>query len=250
MEQGGPQLRGDADGERRAPRHSASAPTRLGLTLRSVVLRPREGYAAAKRTGERRARAGERLPEGAAPYVLSAAGGAALMCLWLKLGALSGLRQARTADYDAGLVLAAVVVGALLSVSGQMMWGAVGPWVVARLGGRARPRDLRLAWGASFFPLVGVLALLPLDLVIVGRGTFGSDPLSDRIATAWAALSIALGLALLVWSAWLFLRGVEVASELRLGRALPAALAGGLCLVASIAGLAAVGTLAAPGTPL
>ena len=200
------------------------------MTLRSVALSPRDGYAAAKRTGERRARAGERLPEGLSPYVLSAAGGAALMCLWLKLGALLGLRESRLEQYDGALVVAALLLGVSISLAGQALWGALGPPLVQRLGGCARSRDLRLVWGASSFPLVGVLALLPLDLLIVGRAVFSVDPVGDAIATAWASASIALGLALLAWSGWLFLRGVQVASDLRLRRALPAAVAGGLCV--------------------
>ncbi len=231
---------------REAPRPSRhlEASTRLGLTLRSVMLRPRDGYASAKRAGERRARAGDRLPEGASPYVLTATGGAALMCLWLKLGALVGLREANRTEFDGGVVAAAILLGALLGLCGQALWGSIGPWLVARLGGTARGRDLRVAWGAAALPLVGMLVLLPLDLAIVGPGVFGSDPLSDSIATAWAAISIAFGVALTAWSAWLLVRGVEVASRLRLRWALPAAVIGALCVVAAIGGLIAVGALA------
>ena len=243
MDQGGERLSRSL-GERDAPRHSARASARLGLTLRSVLLSPRDGYAAAKRTGERRARAGERMPEGASPYVLAAAGGAALMCLWLKLGALVGLRDARLEQYDGPLVVAALLLGATISLTGQALWGALGPPIAQRLGGRARPRDLRLVWGASFFPLVGVLALLPLDLLIVGRGVFSVDPVGDAISTAWASLSIAVGLALLAWSAWLFLRGVQVASDLRLHRALPASVAGALCFAVLMGFLVVVDRLA------
>ena len=234
-------------GQHSPPRHRATTPTRLGLTLRSVALSPRAGYSSAKRTGERRARAGERLPEGVAPYVLAAAGGAALMCLWLKLGALTGLRQARIGQYDAAVVVAALLLGVVVSLTGQMLWGSLGPRVVKRLGGEAKPRDLRLVWGASFFPLMGVLALLPFDLVIVGTGIFTVDPLPDPIATAWAALSISVGVALLIWSGWVFLRGVEVASGLRLRRALVAASVGGLCFLAIVVALVVLDRLAAAG---
>ncbi|MFN2490772.1 MAG: YIP1 family protein [Actinomycetota bacterium] len=240
---------GRSRGDGPARRH-AHASVRLGLTLRSVVLRPREGYAAAMRTGERRARAGERLPEGVTPYVLALAGGAAGMCLWLKFGALAGLRHARVADFDSGVLIAALLVGVVLGLAGQVLWGAVGSWCVARLGGRARARDLRLAWGASALPLVGVLVLLAPDLILAGPGVFTIDPLGDAIATAWAALSIAVGIALAVWSLWLFVRGVEVASGLRLRRAVPAVLAGAACFALLAGGLAMAGTLVASKTVL
>ena len=235
--------------ERPGARHSASASARLGLTLRSVILSPRDGYAAAKRTGERRARAGERLPEGFAPYVLSLAGGAAFMCLWLKLGALAGWRDARVARFDAGVIVAALLFGTVISLTGQVLWGVLGPKLIARLGGEARPRDLRLGWGAAFFPSVAVLALLPLDLMIVGRGVFSVDPLADPIATAWAAVSIAVGVALLAWSAWLFLRGVQVASALRMRWALVAAFGAAVCAAAPVGGLVLLERLASGGTP-
>src|SRR5688500_1684020 len=49
---------------------------RLGLTLRSVLLSPHDGFAAALKSTERRSRAGRRPAEGLAPYVLAAVGGA------------------------------------------------------------------------------------------------------------------------------------------------------------------------------
>ncbi|CAN5566205.1 hypothetical protein BH24ACT26_BH24ACT26_00860 [soil metagenome] len=229
--------------------HRPAGPMRLGLTLRSVALCPRDGYAAAKRTGERRARAGERLPEGVSPYVLALVGGAAVMCLWLKVGALGGLRDATSAGIDGAVVASALVLGGLLSVAGQFLWGAAGPRLLLRLGGHARGRDLRLAWGASAFPLVGVLLLLPLDLVLVGPSVFAIDPLSDSIATAWAALSIAVGVALAAWSLWLFLRGVEVASGLRLRRAAPAALLGTGGFALLVYAVALLSSLAMSRTP-
>jgi hypothetical protein len=171
------------------------------------------------------------------------------MCLWLKLGALAGWRTARVARFDTGLVVAALLLGTAISLSGQMLWGALGPRLVARLGGEARARDLRLGWGAAFFPSVGVLALLPLDLMIVGRGVFSIDPLADPIATAWAATSIALGVALLAWSAWLFLRGVQVASSLRMRWALLASLGAAFCAAAPVGGLVLIERLMSGGAP-
>jgi hypothetical protein len=231
----------------RSARHRAGASARLGLTLRSVALSPREGYAAALRTGERRARAGERLPEGTAPYVLAVVGGAAAMCLWLKVGALVGARDATAADTDGSLVAGAIALGGLLGGGGQLLWGALGPWLVGRFGGRARGRDLRLGWGASALPLVGVALLLPLDLALVGPAVFAADALGDSIAQGWAALSVALGVALAGWSAWLFLRSVEVAGDLRFVRAAGAALLGATCIGSLVYALMLAGDALAAG---
>jgi hypothetical protein len=223
------------------PHRRHSAPVRLGLTLRSVLLVPRDGFAAAIRTAERRARAGERLAEGTAPYVLAAAGGAGAMMAWLKVGALAGWRSAAAARLEPGVLPSAVVLGALLGVAAQLAWGAAGPPLAARLGGGARPRDLRLVWGASGLPQTFALAvLLPGDLVIVGPAAFTSDPLRDPVATMWAALSIALGLALVVWSAWIFVRGVEVATGLEWRRAIVMGLWGALCAGVLVAALTLV----------
>jgi hypothetical protein len=155
------------------------------------------------------------------------------MGLWLKLGALAGLRTTGGGEVDAVVVAASFVLGAALGVAGQLLWGAVGPWIVARVGGDARARDLRLAWGASALPLAGVLLLLPLDAALVGSAVFAVDAVGDSIARGWAALSIACGVALALWSLWLFARGVEVAAGLRPGRA-------ALAVVVCIAGCAAL----------
>ena len=69
-------------------RERSHASARLGLTLRSVLVAPRDGFQAALAAADRRARAGLRPAEGMAPVVLSAFGGAALALLWLKIGAL------------------------------------------------------------------------------------------------------------------------------------------------------------------
>ena len=227
----------------REARHRAAAPTRLGLTLRSVALVPRAGYAAAFRTSERRARAAERPAEGYAPYVLALLGGVAAMALWLKLGGLAGWRGGR-ASAGSDVLFAALALGAPLSVGAQFLWGAVGPPAAARLGGAAEARDLRLAWGASALPQAFVvLVLLTLDLAIVGPAAFAGAPLADPVARAWAALSLAGAGACAAWSSWLFVRGVEVASGLGLLRAAGLAAVAGACALVSVAPLLVAGAL-------
>jgi hypothetical protein len=226
--------------------HPSSA-ARLGLTLRSVMLTPRAGYASAFRAAERRERAGERLPEGVTPYVLAALGGAGAMCLWLKLGALVGWRTVGAGAFDAGMLSGALAIGALLSVACQHAWGALGPRLATRLGGRARARDLRLAWGAAAFPLVFILILVPVDLSVAGPAAFTIAPLADSVVTAWVALSSALATALGLWSAWLFLRGTEVATSLRWRVSVLVALGAGICVALITGACAWAGRVAVSG---
>lgn len=248
MGQGGARLsrEGRTSAFAHAARDRAGAPTRLGLTLRSVVLVPREGFRAAMRTSERRARAGERPAAGYAPYVLAAVGGAAVMALWLKLSALARVRAFPAEDTDRGLVIAALALGALLGLAGQAAWGALGPLLARRLGTPAEGRDLRLAWGAAVLPLaIATCALLPLDLLLVGPAAFATDPPADPVARAWAALSIALTLSAAMWSAWLFLRGVQVAADVRLRRAVVMASLVPVTAAALAAALLLLGALSA-----
>ena len=165
---------------------------RLGLTLRSVLLSPKAGFDAALAHADRRDRTGSRPPEGIAPTFLGALGGASLSLLWLKVGALMGVREVCSASYLTGFIVAAGVLGALLGVLTQSLWGA------------------------SLLPQVFPLfILLPLDLLIVGRDTFTTAELVDPVSTAWAAFSIAIGLSALVWTLLLLVRGVQSASSLR-----------------------------------
>jgi hypothetical protein len=225
--------------------HLSSA-ARLGLTLRAVMLTPRSGYASAFKAAERRERTGASVAEGRTPYVLAALGGAGAMTLWLKLGAW---RTAGADAFDRGVLVGALVVGGLASVAGQFAWGAVGPALAGRLGGRARPRDLRLAWGAAAFPQVFILLLVPVDVAVAGPAAFTTAPLADSIVTAWAALSVAVGASLATWSAWLFLRGVEVATGLRLGRAAVVTVGAATCLALVIGAFAWAGSLAISRAP-
>jgi hypothetical protein len=225
----------------RVPADSARASVRLGLVLRSILVAPRVGFESALEASRRRARINARGSEGAAPFVLAAVGGASLMLLWLKLGGMADLRAVGPRAYDPGLLVAALVAGALVGLGAQWLWSEA----VARVGGAtlrglvrrrevdpaeargasartdgASARELRLVWGAAAFPQVlPLFVLLPLDLVIVGPGVFATAPLSDSLSTAWAALSVALGVAIAMWSAFLFVRGVQVVTGFGPGRA-------------------------------
>jgi hypothetical protein len=227
--------RGDA-------RHSA----RLGLTLRSILLSPAAGFSSALRTSERRSRAGRRPAEGWAPVVLTAIGGASLASLWLKVGALVGLREvcrdARLVSYLA----ATLVLGSLLALIAYAIWGAAGPSVSRMLRGSGSSAGLRLVWGAALLPQVfALIVLLPLDLAIVGMDTFTTSSLADPLSTAWAAFSIALSVSLAVWSLFLLVRGMEVVAELPVARAAACAAGAALCLLLMVGVLAAL-TLLAP----
>ena len=196
-----------------ARRSRASA--RLGLTLRSVLLTPREGFDAALGALERRAATSARASEGGAPLVLSFLGGAGAMLAWLKLGALVGLRTSLPDDFEWGLLGAALALGGLLYVTAQVLWGISGPLVAAAMRGDAASSALRLVWGAAAFPLALGLLLLPIDLLAAGPEALSTVGPASTIGTAWAALSIALQVALALWSLYLVVRGAEVAAGVR-----------------------------------
>lgn len=222
----------------------AQASAQLGFTLRSVLLSPRAGFAQVFRVTRKREQAGMRPVEGVAPYVLAALGGSALMLLWLKLGSMLGVREVASAEFKWSYLIVAGVAGALLALVAQLVWGYLGAGSVRMVGGHSPARDLRVVWGASAFPqVIGLVALLPLDLMIVGQDTFTSEKLVDPLSTGWAALSIALSLSLAVWSLFIFVRGVEVASSVSLFKALGITLVGVLVL-AAIAGGCVVGAAA------
>ncbi|MFN2388595.1 MAG: hypothetical protein ABR575_03160 [Actinomycetota bacterium] len=186
------------------PTEPARRSAELGLVLRKVLLAPDDGFRSAAAVAGRRRRAGVRPVEGRAPRILALVGGASLMLLWLKLGALLGVRSVTAGDYRVGYLVAAVVLGGVLGLLAQLLWAAAvfGP-VIARLGGSVQAAELRLVWGAASFPLaLGSVVLLPIDLVLAGPGIFTSERLGT-VATAWAALSIALSVSIAVW--WLFL---------------------------------------------
>jgi hypothetical protein len=215
------------------------ASARLGLTLRSVLLSPRDGFRAAMKALARRAAAGERPAAGYTPYVLAAIGGAAAAVLWLKVGAIAGTRDVARASYRWDFVVATLVLGAVVALIAQAMWGVVGTYVVRALGGNVQPSALRLVWGAASLPhVVALLVLLPLDLVIAGPDALTSERLADPLATVWSALSLSLGLALGAWSLFLIERGVETASGLRSLRASVGVIVAIACLAAVVGGTA------------
>ena len=201
-------------------RHAATAPgagatarasARLGLTLRAVLITPKQGFESAMAAADRRARAARKPAEGVTPYVLSALGGAALFVLWLKIGALFDLREAPRSSFRSAYLIGVVGVGAVLGVVCQAIWAGASSWI---LGSDAAPRrNLRLLWGAAALPQVFALLLLPLDLLVAGPGAFTTTRLEDPLGAAWAASSIALGGAFAVWAAYLFVRGVGITSK-------------------------------------
>ncbi len=217
-------------------RTASADPTRLGSTLRSILLRPEDGFAGAIEIANERARDDATPDEGYAPTVLTALGGASLMATWLKVGGMLDRRQVPAEDFswlNLGLALA---LGSILALIALFLWGRVGPITYGAMHARASRRDLRIVWGAAWFPQVlGGFILLPLDLLIVGPGSFTTDSLGDSLSTAWAAFSIAIALALVFWSLYLFVKGTEVAADVRVGRSTVGVAVGGLCLAALVA---------------
>lgn len=170
------------------------------------------------------------------------------MLLWLKIGALAGLREVARVEFRWSYLVVAAVAGALLALIAQLVWGYAGAAIVRALGGSVPARNLRIVWGASAFPQVFALVLLlPLDLLIVGPDTFTSERLTDPLATGWAAVSIALAMSLTVWSGYIFVRGIERAGSVTIPRAVAVALSGALVLGAIVA--ASAGGAAALGGP-
>lgn len=198
----------------------AASSAHLGATLRTVLLAPRAGFESALRTTRRRKRLNKPRPEGVAPYILSVVGGASAAFLWLKVSPLAGLRADSPLHFRWQYLVAAGILGALLMVAGQFLWGALGPRLLRPLGFDTEPRELRLVWGASAFPQVFALFLLvPMDLAIVGPATFMNARVDDAVSGGWAALSVALAVAMGIWSMWVFVRGMQVAGGVSAGRA-------------------------------
>jgi hypothetical protein len=181
---------------------------------------------------DRRRRTGAAVPEGAPPYVLTALGGGSLALLWLKLGGLVGARRVSAADFGWDLVIVVTIGGALICLVAQLVWGALGPHVAVSVGGRSEQSRLRAVWGLALFPqVISLMLLLPIDVLLVGRQTFTTEHLTDRLATAWAALSIAFALSLAAWSIFLLFRGVQSAMGLRAWSAVAATVIA-MCILA------------------
>ncbi len=210
----------------------------LGATLRTVLVAPTAGFESARRAAERRVRAGDLPAEGYTPYVLSAAGGATLFLLWLKLSSLLGFRDVAPEDFRWGFLVGAGLIGAILALLGQMVWGRIGRWVLKMFGTDVRPGDLRMVWGAAAGPQIfGILLLLPIDLLVVGPEAFTSATLNDPVSSGWASLSIALGVALAVWSGGLFLKGVQVVAKVRWPVLVAASTVAAVCLTVVVIGI-------------
>jgi hypothetical protein len=148
------------------------------------------------------------------------------MALWLKLSSLLGIREVAAEDFRWDLFVAALVAGSLIAFAAQWLWGGV----AGLAGARSRPLELRLVWGTAAFPsVVALLVLLPLDVLIVGPEAYTSEQIGDPVATAWAAISIALTLAATAWSIWIFVRGVQAATSKR-ARAIGVSLLAPVCV--------------------
>ena len=193
------------------PRHSLH----LGRTFRSIMFAPRQGFESAFKIARRRARAGDVPVEGHAPMMFSAFAGASVMLLWLKVGGLIDVRDATRSDFRWPYLVIALLVGVLLGIAVQRAWGWVGTRLIDALRAETSSWQQRLIWGAASFPqIVTLFVLLPLDLLIVGAGAFTTDRLNETYRTVWAAFSISISLALVLWSLYLFARGIAVATEM------------------------------------
>jgi hypothetical protein len=158
------------------------------------------------------------------------------MLLWLKLSGALGVRE--VAVFRWSYLVGALVVGAALGLLVQAVWALVGTRVTRVLGFETRPSELRLVWGGSALPQVFTLVvLLPLDLMIAGQTTFTTARFADSLSAAWASLSVALAVALCVWSLYLFVRGTQVATQMSLTRVALMTFLAALCLIA-VGGLA------------
>ena len=150
---------------------------------------------------------------------------------WLKIGGLLGGRDVDPTQFGSAELVFALTTGAALAMLGQAVFGVVAPLVARAFGGALAGRDTRVVWGASAFPQVfTVLVLLPLDLIIVGPEIFATTKPGDSLATGWAAISLALGLLITVWSLSLFVRGMQVVAHLDLVHAIGAVVVAGACL--------------------
>jgi hypothetical protein len=208
----------------------------LGATLRSVLIAPTAGFEAARRLIKKRTRANSHPVEGYTPYVLSFAGGAAMFVLWLKLSALFELRDVAPAEFRWGFLVAGGIGAGLLTLTAQFLWGWLAPAVSRGRDGAAG--SFRLIWGAAAFPqLLALALLLPADILIVGPEAFTSGRPADSVSSAWAALSIALGVVLAVWSAVLMVKGARVVAGASRGRAIGACALAGLCLGVIVTGV-------------
>lgn len=202
----------------------ARGSTDFGATVRGVLFSPASGFVPALKRAETCA-------EGASTYVLGALGGAAAMTLWLKVRGLLGFRKFSVADFDWGVFVGALVLGAVVTVAAQVLWGFVAPHAGGPDAGS--PRSFRSVWALSAFPqLPALLVLLPLDVLLVGGRAFTTDSAGDSVTAAWVAISTALSVSLAVWSAYLFARGTHAATRASSARSAATVAASVVCVLA------------------
>lgn len=241
MAEGGAGLSSRASTAERAPapRKNPAPPAHWGSALRTILTAPRKGFTRALRLSrdDDGGRAGSILV-----LLLSGLGGAYLLLMFLKIRGLVGFREVSPEDTQwwGGLGLA-VVAAVVAGIIGHFLFGLAAPPLVARVGKRCKPRDLRTIWGLSSFPAaVGFTLLVILDLVIAGREAYSSLE-GSSLTTGWAAGSLAIGLSLGAWSLYLFLQGLQVAADVRPSRSIMVLLVAVLCLMpATFLGIIAV----------
>jgi hypothetical protein len=193
---------------------------------------------------EQRRDQGFRTPEGAAPSVLAALGGAALILVWLKISGLTELRALTATDFRWAYLFVSLAVGVVAGILAQLMWSVVAAWAAQRMGRRVDQAELRAVWGAASFPLVFILfPLLALDVLLVGPASFTTERLSDPLSTGWAAISIAMGVALVIWWMFLLTRGFSATTGFSVWRSLPAPLVALVCAAGLMVGVRGLGLL-------
>lgn len=212
-----------------AARRGGSADS--GARVRGVLFSPAAGFAPALRRAES-------APERLSTYLLGAAGGASGMLLWLKATGLIGSREVTASGFSWGVFVSALVLGAIVAVFAQAAWGALAPRIDSSDG--PTTKGYRAIWALSAWPQVlALVLLLPLDLLLVGREAFTAERIGDSVSMAWAALSTAFALSLAVWSAYVFVKGVQVAIRATPGRTAGVVAAAAGCSAAVLVGVGA-----------
>jgi hypothetical protein len=159
------------------------------------------------------------------------------MLTWLKVGALLGLRHSDGGHNLWSFLVLSLVVGAIVAEGTLFLWSWVGRAPLRALGVDASPRELRAIAGLAGLPQLFSIALIfPVDLLVAGRASFTTEALADPVSQLWAALSVAVSIALAVWSLVIVIRGLQSLGDLRLMPAAATGALGALCL----AGLAFV----------
>ncbi len=218
----------------RAGSRRSRASGRLGAALRSVLITPADGFDAVLTDADATGR------ERASTYVLGLLGGASVMVLWLKIAAIADLRG--DVAFTWPVFVSTLAIGGVLGVIAQVLWGWIGAGAVRLGGASASPRRMRIVWGGASFPqAIALVALVPLDLVIVGPQSYTTERLTDPLSTVWAAISLAVHISATLWASWILVRGVSVAAKLNL----PAAAAASIAAPASLAGATAAAVFAA-----